>query len=99
MIEIPSHLRIPSAPVAKAEAVVQLKGARFTVLTPRLIRMEFNRSETFEDRASQVFLFRLFEVPSYETRTKDVQLEIETEFLYYHFLQVNYRNGLTKKRR
>ena len=37
----------------RAESVVQGKDWRFTVLTPALIRMEYNADGIFEDRATQ----------------------------------------------
>jgi alpha-glucosidase len=39
--------------------------ARFTVLTDRLIRLEFHRDGRFEDRASQAFWFREQPVPEF----------------------------------
>ena len=42
-------------PVADPKAVVVEGAARFTVLTPRLIRMEWAADGNFEDHASLVF--------------------------------------------
>ncbi len=53
-------------PVADPKAVVQFGNARFTVLTPQLIRMEWSASGKFEDRASLVFLNRRLPVPKFE---------------------------------
>lgn len=45
---------LPYDPVASSGAVVVAPGgsARFTVLTPRLIRMEYSHAGVFEDRAT-----------------------------------------------
>jgi alpha-glucosidase (family GH31 glycosyl hydrolase) len=52
-------------PVANPKAVVVLGSARFTVLTPQLVRMEWSADGKFEDRASFVFLNRNLPVPSF----------------------------------
>ena len=57
-------------PVADPKAVVTVGNARFTVLTPELIRMEWAANGKFEDHASFVFLNRHMPVPKFEvTRT------------------------------
>src|ERR1019366_10624390 len=53
-------------PVADPRAVVTLGNARFTVLTPELIRMEWAADGKFEDHASFVFLNRHMPVPDFE---------------------------------
>jgi alpha-glucosidase len=52
--------------VADPNAVVTLGNARFTVLTPQLIRMEWAADGKFEDHASFVFLNRHMPVPDFE---------------------------------
>ena len=52
-------------PVANPEAVVLDGHARFTVLTSRLIRMEWAANGKFEDHASFVFLNRRMPVPHF----------------------------------
>ena len=51
--------------VADPRAVVTLGNARFTVLTPQLIRMEWAADGKFEDRPSFVFLNRRVPVPKF----------------------------------
>ncbi|MFN2195926.1 MAG: TIM-barrel domain-containing protein, partial [Anaerolineales bacterium] len=51
---------------------------RFTVLTPRLLRLEYSPDGRFIDQASQVFWFRQQPVPPFEVRREDGWLEIET---------------------
>jgi alpha-glucosidase len=53
-------------PVADPKAIVTQGNARFTVLTPQLIRMEWALDGKFEDRASFVFLNRRLPVPKFE---------------------------------
>jgi alpha-glucosidase len=52
-------------PVADPKAIVTIGNARFTVLTPELIRMEWAADGKFEDHASFVFLNRRLPVPKY----------------------------------
>ncbi len=52
-------------PVADAKAVVTVGNARFTILTPQLIRMEWSADGKFEDHASFVFLNRRMPVPKF----------------------------------
>ncbi len=73
-----SAFEFTTEPVAKAAAVVRAAGVRFTVLTPRLLRLEYDPSETFEDRPSQAFWFRRQPVPAYKQRRTAGELEIET---------------------
>ena len=53
------------SPVANPKAVVIDGHARFTVLTPQLIRMEWAADGKFEDHASFVFLNRRLPVPEF----------------------------------
>ena len=55
-------------PLADPKAVVTVGNARFTVLTPELIRMEWAADGKFEDHASFVFLNRRLPVPKFEVQ-------------------------------
>jgi alpha-glucosidase (family GH31 glycosyl hydrolase) len=70
-------------PVANPASIVILGKARFTVLTPQMIRMEWAEDGKFEDHASLVFLNRNLPVPKF---TKEISndgrsLTITTEDL------------------
>jgi alpha-glucosidase (family GH31 glycosyl hydrolase) len=56
-------------PVADPKAIVVSGQARFTVLTPQLIRMEWSESGKFEDHASLVFVNRRLPVPKFSANT------------------------------
>ena len=59
-------------PQAQPAAVVICGNARFTVLTPRLIRMEWAADGVFEDRATLAVVNRNLDVPKFRTiRTKN----------------------------
>ena len=57
-------------PVAAPGATVVCGNARFTVLTDRLIRMEWAEDGQFEDRASLAIVNRELPVPAFKTETK-----------------------------
>ncbi|MBY5162272.1 glycoside hydrolase family 31 protein [Salsipaludibacter albus] len=52
------HRRIPTRPVADPANVVTTEHGRITVLADGLVRLEWDPSGTFEDRASQLVLHR-----------------------------------------
>ncbi len=68
-------------PKAIKENTVQGESYRFTVLTDRLIRLEYDKSGLFEDRASQSVFHRDFEKVEFTKREEDGILTIETEKL------------------
>ncbi|MBN1511304.1 MAG: DUF5110 domain-containing protein [Phycisphaerae bacterium] len=68
-------------PAADPAAIVIAGQARFTVLTPRLIRMEWSATSTFEDRASMTFINRKLPVPQFTSTEENGRLTIQTEYL------------------
>ncbi len=68
-------------PVAAAQNVVSGKNYRFTVLTSKLIRLEFSVDGAFEDRASQSVFFRDFPQTDFKVNCSGGNLVIETENL------------------
>ena len=68
-------------PVALKENMVVGKDYRFTVLSNRLLRLEYDPSGKFEDRASQSVFFRDFPENHFETKSVDGWLTIETDNL------------------
>jgi alpha-glucosidase (family GH31 glycosyl hydrolase) len=53
-------------PIADPKAMITLGNARFTLLTPELIRMEWSAGGKFEDHASLIFLNRRLPVPKFQ---------------------------------
>jgi alpha-glucosidase (family GH31 glycosyl hydrolase) len=85
MTQIPSHFKLNTKPIADPNAVIQIGQARFTILTSRLIRMEYCPDENFEDRPSQVFWYRRQPVPSFEVKQTGKVLEIITDHLHLKY--------------
>jgi hypothetical protein len=82
---IPEHFKLTFKPNAAPDAIVRAGNARFTVLTDRLIRLEYDPQARFEDRPSQAFWFREQPVPPFATREADGTLEIETDALLLRY--------------
>jgi len=73
-------------PVADPLAVVSEEQARFTMLSERLIRMEYSPSGEFEDHASQAFWYRRQPAPAFEIIRSPGRLEIDTTYLHLTYL-------------
>ena len=73
--------KLEMQPKAGAAAMVTGAKYRFTVLTSRLIRLEYSSTGQFEDRATKLAICRDFPVPAYEVAETDETLELSTEHL------------------
>ena len=77
--ELFQRLRFRGRPVAHDEAIICSEFARFTILTPRLLRLEWSETGDFEDRSTYAFPTRYAETPpSFETRHEGKTLVIKT---------------------
>jgi len=81
--------------VANPEAIVLAKNVRFTVLTDRLLRLEYSKNDSFEDRPSQAFWYRQQPVPKFKKVITDDSMEIETDFLHLRYKPNRY--GFTSR--
>ena len=70
---------------ADPKAMVVIDHARFTVLTPQLIRMEWSADAHFEDHASFVFLNRRLPVPDFKVSRDGANLILETSVLHLRY--------------
>ena len=80
-------------PKAKEEATVTCGNARFTVLTPEMVRIEYSDKGVFEDRATFTVINReMDEVPAFSKKE-------DAEYLYINTgrLNLKYRKGTTPK--
>ena len=78
-------------PVANPLSIIIDKDVRFTILTPELIRMEWDSLGKFEDRASFVVINRYLQVPKFKREELDGWLIIATEKL-----AIKYKKGSGK---
>lgn len=65
---------------ASPRAVLQGQRYRFTVLSERLIRMEYHPEGLFIDAPSQFAIFRNFEVPSFDVKQDATYLVVRTKY-------------------
>lgn len=75
-------------PKANPDAVVVSGNARFTVLTPEMIRIEYSDNGIFEDRATFAVINRNLDVPPFRTSEDSAFLFLETDKLL-----LKYRKG------
>ncbi len=66
-------------PVANPDAVVTAGNARFTVLTDRLIRMEWSENAVFEDNATLAIVNRNLPVPAFTAKKTCDGVQIKTK--------------------
>ena len=65
-------------PLASDEAIITSGRARFTVLTPEMIRIQYSARKLFEDRATFAVVNRNLPVPPFTTEEVDGYLYIKT---------------------
>ncbi|MFP5229812.1 MAG: TIM-barrel domain-containing protein [Acidobacteriota bacterium] len=82
-------------PVASPGAVVRFGHARFTVLTPQLMRMEWSAADQFEDHASFVFINRRLPVPEFSKKVEGKTLTIRTAALTLTWTPDSASDGFT----
>ena len=75
-------------PVARPEARVVVGNARFTVLTDRLVRMEWSENGAFEDNATLAIVNRDLPVPKFTVTRTGEGVRIKTAAL-----ELNYKGG------
>ena len=71
-----------TAPAARPENVIQGERYRITMLTERLVRLEYSEDGIFEDHATQTVLNRDFPKTDYSVRELEDQIEIFTKHLH-----------------
>ena len=76
-----SRFKWPVCGKAEDGNIVSGANFRFTVLTERLIRMEYSESGVFEDRASKSFFYRNFPQSEFSAMRQNGVTVIETPYL------------------
>lgn len=80
------RIRFRGVPRAHPDSVVVSGQARFTVLTPRLVRLEWSATGEFEDRSTYAFPTRYAPAPPYTVEAVDGMLRLDTGALTLHYL-------------
>ncbi|MBD3306621.1 DUF5110 domain-containing protein [candidate division KSB3 bacterium] len=79
------HFKLNVAPAADPQAMVHAPHVRVTVLTPRLIRLEYSAKDCFDDQPTLTFWNRHLPVPEFEVVKSETSLEIRTEYLHLRY--------------
>jgi len=85
-VTLPDYLVPEFAPVADETATVVGESHRFTVLTPRIVRVEYAPDGEFEDRPSGAFWYRQQPVPDFEMTEHDDRLVVGTDALRLEYV-------------
>lgn len=81
MYNLGDNFKIPTASNRpKDECVYKGEKYRFTILSERLIRLEYSENGIFEDRPSEFAWNKSFQVPKFVVREDDKYLEIKTSY-------------------
>ena len=73
-------------PLADPQAMVIGPKVRFTVLTSRLLRLEYGPTGEFEDRPSQAFWYRKQPVPEFSVEEKNDRYTLTTSHLQLNYM-------------
>lgn len=74
-------------PKADPSAMILCGNARFTVLTPSMLRLEWNKNAEFNNQATMVFINRKMPVPLFSKKESNDSLVITTEELSLIYLK------------
>ena len=79
------HYVLPMNGICKEEAVIQGNQYRITVLTERLVRLEYNENGMFEDYPTELIWYRNLPKPEFTISETDSDLKIITKYfeLFY----------------
>jgi alpha-glucosidase (family GH31 glycosyl hydrolase) len=84
-----------TSPKALQECIVLGEKYRFSVLTDKMIRLEYSTDGIFEDNATQSVVNRVFDVPKFRVIDSPDQVEIITEYLQLSYDKKEFSvNGL-----
>lgn len=81
------YIDFPRYPEALEGSVVLFEHVRLTVLTSRLIRIEYSTKDEFRDVATQTVLFRNLPTPTYEVERTEGSLRVTTEHLVFQYIK------------
>ena len=73
--------------ISNKDTIIKGKNYRFTVLTDRLIRLEYSPSGTFEDRPTQRVIFRKFPKPNFTCSQSEMLLQIITSYFTLDYVK------------
>jgi alpha-glucosidase (family GH31 glycosyl hydrolase) len=87
MYNLGEQFKVGRNSLANPKSVVKGDKYRFTVLTERLIRMEYSENGIFEDRATENIFNRKFDIPKFEVIEDARLLTIATDYFKVFYLK------------
>jgi len=73
--------------VANQKSIIKGNTYRFTILTPRLIRIEYNPNGVFEDRATSLVVNRVFSPCTFNVNYDELSITITTEYFTLKYIK------------
>ena len=73
--------------IPNSKYIIKGNNYRFTILTPRLIRIEYNKNGAFEDRATSLVVNRTFGDSNFNLSNDEVSLTISTEYFKLTYIK------------
>lgn len=81
MNKLGEQFKLNNNSIANNACVITGNNYRITVLTERMLRLEYNEAGIFEDRATELVINRKFDVPKFNRAETDKELFISTNYL------------------
>ena len=66
--------------ISNKESIIQGKKYRFTILTERLVRLEYSPTGVFEDKPTQRVISRKFKKPNFTISQSEMLIQIITSY-------------------
>ena len=80
------RIKLHGKPVANPDSIIVHGQARFTLLTPRLIRLEWATNSQFEDRSTFAFPSRFADAPTFDCESIAGGIEITSQYLTLRYV-------------
>ncbi len=73
--------------ISDNNGIIKGEKYRITILTERLIRLEYSDNGKFEDRPTELVLNRLFKVPKFEIKQDEYYIELSTSYFKLSYVK------------
>ena len=87
----------PRKLIPQSKCIIKGQSYRFSILTPRLIRIEYNSKGIFEDRATSLVVNRTFPDVNFNASVNEQALIITTEYFTLTYVKESPLNANTIK--
>ena len=88
MSALEKHFNIDYARArSNPKAIVQGANYRITILSEQLIRLEYDQKGVFEDRPTELAIYRDFDVPQFKLEEDDKYIVINTKYFSFQYIK------------